>query len=95
MMYQGPGFGMFGMHLFLVLGFLAVVAVVIAVIVLAVHASTRTAYPTGAPPMQMGVALPPARETPLEILARRFASGEITADEYQRARDLLEGGRKT
>jgi uncharacterized membrane protein len=45
--------------------------------------------------MQMGAAPPPARETPLEILARRFASGEITADEYQRARDLLGGGGKT
>jgi uncharacterized membrane protein len=32
------------------------------------------------------------RETPLEILARRFASGEITAAEYQKARDLLGGG---
>jgi uncharacterized membrane protein len=45
--------------------------------------------------MQMGAAPPPGRETPLEILARRFASGEITAEEYQRARDLLEGGGKT
>ncbi len=35
---------------------------------------------------------PPAHETPLDILARRFAAGEITADEYQRARDLLGGG---
>jgi uncharacterized membrane protein len=34
------------------------------------------------------------RETPLEILARRFASGEITAAEYQKARDLLGGGPK-
>ncbi len=92
MSMQGPGF--IGFDLFLVLGFFAVVAVVIAVIVLAVHASTRTAYPTGTPPMQMGAAPPPARETPLEILARRFASGEITAEEYQRARDLLEGGGK-
>jgi uncharacterized membrane protein len=93
----GPGF-MFGGHLLfpiLMFGFLVVVAVVIAVIVLAIHATTRTAYPAGAPPMQMGAAPPPARETPLEILARRFASGEITAEEYQRARDLLEGGGKS
>lgn len=91
-MVGAPGF--IGFHLFMVLGFFAVVAVVIALIVLAVHASTRTAYPTGTPPMQMGAAPPPARETPLEILARRFASGEIMAEEYQRARDLLEGGGK-
>ena len=30
-------------------------------------------------------------ESPLDILARRFASGEITAEEFQRARDLLHG----
>ena len=30
-------------------------------------------------------------EAPLDILARRFASGEISADEYQKARDLLKG----
>jgi uncharacterized membrane protein len=87
------------MHLFMVMGLLVVVAlvvaVVIAVVVLAVHASTRTAYPTGPAPTQTGAATaPPARETPLEILARRFASGEVTADEYQRARALLEGGAK-
>jgi uncharacterized membrane protein len=94
MAVQGPGF--IGFHLFFVMGFLVVVAVVIALIVLAVHASTRTAYPTGASPMPMGAPPPPgaARETPLEILARRFASGEITAEEYQQARDLLEGGGK-
>jgi uncharacterized membrane protein len=78
----------------LMFGFLVVVAVVIAAVVLAVQAATRTAYPAGAPPRQMGPAAPPARETPLEILARRFASGEITAEEYQKARDLLGGGGK-
>lgn len=31
---------------------------------------------------------PPA-ESPLDILARRFASGAITAEEYQQARDVL------
>ena len=89
----GPG--MFFGHLFYLFGLLVVVAVVIGVIVLAVHASTRPAYPTSAPPMYMGAVPPQARETPLEILARRFASGEITAEEYQRSRDLLGGGGKT
>jgi uncharacterized membrane protein len=37
----------------------------------------------------------PVRETPLEILNRRFAAGESTADEYKRARDLLSGGGKS
>ncbi|HEY5035463.1 MAG TPA: SHOCT domain-containing protein [Candidatus Dormibacteraeota bacterium] len=35
---------------------------------------------------------PSAGETPLQILDRRFASGEINAEEYKRARDLLTGG---
>jgi len=35
------------------------------------------------------------KEMPLEILARRFASGEISAEEYERARDLLQGGGKS
>jgi putative membrane protein len=33
----------------------------------------------------------PRRETPQEILDRRFASGEIDADAYTRARDRLAG----
>jgi uncharacterized membrane protein len=36
----------------------------------------------------------PTHEAPLDILARRFASGEIDADEYKRSRDLLTGGDK-
>jgi uncharacterized membrane protein len=35
---------------------------------------------------------PAIGETPLQILERRFASGEIDAEEYKRARDLLTGG---
>lgn len=33
----------------------------------------------------------PTRETPQEILDRRFASGEIDAETYVRARDTLAG----
>jgi putative membrane protein len=33
----------------------------------------------------------PAAETPHDMLARRFASGEISAEEYERSRDLLRG----
>jgi uncharacterized membrane protein len=32
-----------------------------------------------------------AVESPLDTLARRFALGEISAEEYQKARDLLRG----
>ena len=38
---------------------------------------------------------PAMRETPLQVLDRRFAAGEIDAEEYKRARDLLTGGGKT
>ena len=31
----------------------------------------------------------PSRETPLEILDRRFASGELTIEQYQQARNEL------
>jgi uncharacterized membrane protein len=51
--------------------------------------ATATAVPAPSPPPYM-----PA-ETPLDILARRFASGEMTAEEYQTSRDLLTGGGKS
>jgi putative membrane protein len=38
------------------------------------------------------VTFPASRETPLQILDRRFAAGEIDAEEYKRARDILSGG---
>jgi len=88
---------MFGLHviwlLVLFMG-LAVPIVLIVLIVLMVNASHRGAYSTAPAPAQAGPAppAPPGRETPLEILDRRFASGEISAEEYQRARDLLKGG---
>ena len=34
-------------------------------------------------------------ETPLEILQRRYASGEITAEEFVKGRELLGGGDKS
>lgn len=56
---------------------LVLAAFIAGVVVLA----TRTA----ARPVDAG------RESPLDVLARRFASGEISAEEYQKARDLLKG----
>jgi putative membrane protein len=89
---HGPGFAF---HLFWILPIFAILVIgLVALIVWAVRASERHAYLVGPPSAQMG-GTPPvasARETPLEILARRFASGEITADEYTKARDLLHGG---
>jgi len=71
--------------LFAVLGGLSWLAVVAGIVLLAIwgvralssNAAMRTA--------------PVAVETPLDTPARRFARGEITAEEYERARDLLRG----
>lgn len=71
------------LHLFpfLILFMLGIPAVLVALLI--VWAVQRQPVRVPMPP-------PSARETPLEILDRRFASGEITADEYQKARDLLQ-----
>ena len=80
------GFALFGLL------FLAAPVILIVLVIWAVTRPRPMAppYPPqppyGAPPM--GPQPPPA---PLDILARRFASGEISADEYQKARDLLKG----
>jgi len=86
----GPGFGF---HFFWLLPlFLIFVAGVTALVIWAVRSSGRPAYPVGPPAAPMGLS---PKEMPLEILARRFASGEISAEEYERARDLLQGGGKS
>jgi uncharacterized membrane protein len=97
MVQHGPGFAPIGFHLFgiVMLFVLMVGAGVAALIVWAVRASGRPAYPAAAPLVPAGAPHQAVRETPLEILARRFASGEITAEEFQKARDLLGGGSKT
>jgi uncharacterized membrane protein len=88
--YNGPGFVPFGFPFFWMLPLFVIFAVGLTVLVIwAVRSSGRPAYPIGPAPMPAA-----PRETPLEILARRFASGEISAEEYLRARDLLGGGGK-
>jgi uncharacterized membrane protein len=75
-----------------------VLLMVAGVAVLAVWAIKESArpHPIGPPRLPVDqMATQTQRETPLEILARRFASGEITAEDYERARDLLGGGPKT
>ena len=68
------------------IGWVLLVAGAVILIIWAVRAMPATAMrPATIPPA--GV----SNETPLDILARRFALGEITAEEYQRARDVLRG----
>ena len=60
--------------------FLAVIVILVIFVIRALTGSSSVRKP---------VATAAAAETPAEILARRFAAGEITADEYQKARDVL------
>ncbi len=87
------GFALIGIFFWLVV--LAAVALVVVVVVRLLMGHNRPLSPPGYPAAAGGPqGLPPTapRETPLDILARRFAAGEISADEYQKARDLLLGG---
>ena len=61
--------------------FAVIAGVVIAVVV---FAETRNRAPRP-------VTFPGVGETPLQILDRRFAAGEIDAEAYKRGRDLLTG----
>ena len=66
-----------------------VVVFVLGVIALVAFLIMRTQSPA------VPVAFSATRETPLQILDRRLAAGEITAEDYRKARDLLTGGGKT
>jgi len=67
------------------IGWVVLIAGAVVLIVWAVRAMPPTTMRAAATPPG------PATEPPLDILARRFALGEITAEEYQRARDLIGG----
>ena len=72
-------------HLFWLVGVLFLVAIAVVVVVVVAVALTRNQSPS------LPAAAGPASGTPLDILARRFAAGEISPEEYQKARDLLQG----
>jgi uncharacterized membrane protein len=80
--------GSFG-FLFAILGglsWLAIVAGIVVLVIWAVRAMPRTTL--------IGRA-PATVESPEDILARRFVMGEISAEDFTRARDLLRGGPAT
>jgi uncharacterized membrane protein len=70
---------------FAILGGLAWLAIVAGIVVLVIWAVRSF------PANRLTRATPAAVESPLDTLARRFALGEITAEEYERSRDLLRG----
>lgn len=87
MMYgygTGLGFGIGGW-----LGLLGMIILVIAGVLLIAWLVGRAA-PASQPPT---VAPRPAGQDALELLRLRFARGEITQDEYQAAKQVLEGER--
>ena len=80
-------------HLFWLFAIGVVVLVGLAVLISIVQGRSgpsQQAVPAS-PPMPPS----PPSETPLDILARRFAKGEITAEDYLKGRDLLGGGGPT
>ena len=71
--YYGVGMGIFFLVL-IALGIWAVIRII---------RNNKKAPASGSSIVNSG------KETPREILDRRFASGEINAEEYQRAKELL------
>ncbi|GAB4518774.1 MAG: hypothetical protein Kow0047_30220 [Anaerolineae bacterium] len=81
------GFGMFGYLLMLLFWVLIIVVAVVVVAAL----FPRVTSGSSASQRQMGPPERPAQETPLDILKRRYASGEITREEYEQIRrDLMD-----
>ena len=91
MAFYGPvhPFWLFGMLICLAVPIAVIVAIVLATRPKPMQAGPGFAPPPPGPPPP-GPPGPPG-QTAREILDRRFAAGEIDADVYQRARDLLEG----
>jgi len=65
------------------IAWLAILAGIVLLVIWAVRALPSSSL------MRSGA--PAGGMSPLDILARRFAAGEISAEEYQRARDILRG----
>lgn len=82
MMFWGNGMSGWGM-LFMTVNTLLVVGLIVAVIAFAVRQS-GTRQPT----------MPPQAD-PRQILAERYARGEIDDEEYRRRFDTLQGGQPT
>jgi putative membrane protein len=86
----GTGLGSWGFALlaitFLLLGGL-LIAGLVALVRTAGHSRPQAAEPAGSPPLPT----PPRPPQPDQVLAARFARGEIGEDEYQRRLAVLRG----
>jgi putative membrane protein len=82
-MIIGPHGGMLPFAILGGIAWLAILAGIVLLVIWAVRALPSSSL--------MRTSAPAAGQSPLDILARRFAAGEITAEEYQRARDILRG----
>jgi uncharacterized membrane protein len=81
----GLGFGFGGL-----LALLGCVLLVVGVVVLIAWAVGRIGKPAQGP---QPTATPPATQDAVEVLRLRFARGEMTAEEYIAAKQVLETGR--
>lgn len=89
-MNGGDGFGPEAMIPFGIIGGLAWVLIVVGAVLLVIWAVR--AFAAQPLPRSAGAPLQPVPvESPLDILERRFALGEISADEFEKARALLRG----
>ena len=80
-MFMGPGFGFIGLwSLFMALFFFGGIALLI------LWALRTVPWRYGGPPVAGH------QDPAMDILRRRFAAGEIDAEEFERRRSLLQGG---
>jgi uncharacterized membrane protein len=80
----GLGFGFGGL-----LTLLGCVALMVGIVVLIAWALRSAGHPAQAPEVQA----PRPTQDALDVLRHRFARGELTADEYAAARQVLEADR--
>jgi putative membrane protein len=82
-MMIGPQGGMLSLAILGGIAWLAILAGIVLLVIWAVRALPSSSV--------MRSNVPATGQSPLDILARRFAAGEISAEEYQRMRDILRG----
>lgn len=83
-MWGGQGHGMWGMGWFGGIGMVLFWAVIVILIVLVVRSMIRG-----------GAGQQPEQRDPLDVLRERYARGEISTEEFEERKRVLEGGEGT